>query len=78
MALDPQSLLSASSCFMCYGVSIAQALKLQLLSQIALAHNPAANVTPAALLTAGKCWPCFSNSDIGTMMELELLKIIAT
>lgn len=78
MATDAQSLITQAAPYMGMGVSIAMGIKLSLLAQIALAHNPAANVTPAALLTSAKCFNCFSNADLGMMMELALLAIIAT
>lgn len=77
-ATDPQSLLTQAAPYIGYGTSIFQGLKLALLAQIAVAHNAAANVTPAGLIAAGPCWPCFSNSDVGRLMELQLLRIIAT
>lgn len=43
MATDPQSLLSSSNCYMCYGVSQADAMSLALLAQIS--NNTA---TPAS------------------------------
>jgi hypothetical protein len=55
-----------------------QGLKVALLAQIALAHNASANVTPAGLITAGKCFACFADTDVGKIMELQLLVIIAT
>jgi hypothetical protein len=78
MATDAQSLLTQASPYIGFGTSIYQGLKIALLVQIALAHNPAANVTPQALITAGRCNACFANLDVGRIMELQLLTIIAS
>ena len=77
-ATDPQSLFNQSKCYLCVGISLFQALKLALLAQISLAKNAANDVTPAGLMTQGKCWPCFSNTDTGRIMELALLAQIAS
>jgi hypothetical protein len=77
-ATDSQSLLTQAQPYIGYGLSIFQGLKVALLVQIALAHNASANVTPAGLITAGQCFACFSNTDVGKIMELQLLVIIAT
>lgn len=53
-------------------------MKLALLRQIALTHNPAADVSAQALIAAAQCFACFSYADIGAMLELALLQIIAT
>lgn len=78
MATDPQSLMTQGHCFACYGASKFQIMKLALLQQIALAHNPLADVTPQGLLSAGKCLECFGMVSIPKLMELVLLQIIAT
>lgn len=75
---DPQGLFNLSKCYLCMGVSLFQALKLALLAQISQAKNAANDVTPAALMTQGKCFPCFSNVDTGRIMELALLAQIAS
>lgn len=77
-ATDPQSLLSSAQCYICQGVSTAQALKLSLLAKISLAHNPLNKVDPQSLLSQAKCFACFSNASIGRLMELALLAQIAT
>jgi len=53
-------------------------MKISLLVQISQAQNPANDVTPAGLIEQAKCFPCFSNSDLGQMFELALLAQIAT
>ena len=78
MNTDPQTLLTAAKCYVCEQVSIAQALKLQLLADISLAHNPANQVDPQSLLSQAKCFSCFSNASIGKLMELALLAQIAS
>lgn len=78
MATDAQTLLTEGKCYSCYGLSQAQTMKLALLRQIALTHNPAADVSAQALIAAAQCFACFSYADIGAMLELALLQIIAT
>ncbi len=75
---DPQTLLSSAQCYVCQGVTIAQAMKLQLLAQISLAHNPANQVDPQSLLSQATCFACFSEASTGKLMELALLAQIAT
>lgn len=77
MATDPQSLLTQASCYLCYGVSEAQAMKLALLAQISTTSNPENAVDPQSLITAGRCFACFANADVGAIMELALLAQIA-
>lgn len=74
---DPQTLLSSSQCYVCQGVSTFQALKLALLAQISLNHNPANKVDAQSLLSQAKCYACFSNASTGKLMELALLAQIA-
>lgn len=78
MNTDPQTLLTSAKCYVCEGVSIAQALKLQLLAQISLGRNPANQVDPQSLLSQASCFACFSNASIGKLMELALLAQIAS
>jgi hypothetical protein len=78
MATDAQSLLTQAAPYIGRGLSIFQGLKIALLVQIAQAHNASADVTPDGLLTAGKCFACYANTDVGKIMELQLLTIIAT
>lgn len=78
MATDAQTLLTQSKCYLCYGMSIFQAMKLALLAQISVAHNAANNTDPAYLLSQGSCYNCFSNPTTGQIMELVLLQQIAS
>lgn len=78
MATDPQSLMDQGKCYACYGVDETMIMRLALLAQISVAHNPANDTSPAALLALGKCFPCYGNGDIGTTFELALLVQIAT
>ena len=78
MNTDPQTLLSAAQCYVCQGVSIAQALKLQLLADISLAHNPANKVDPQSLMTQAKCFACFGQASAFQLLELALLAQIAS
>ena len=77
-ATDSQSLFTQANGYTGYGMSMYQALKIALLVQIAQAHNAAADVSPQGLITAGKCFSCFANADVGKIMELQLLVIIAS
>lgn len=78
MATDPQSLMDQGKCYACYGLSTVMVMRLALLAQISKNHNAANDTSPAALIAAGACWPCFSNADVGSLMELQLLVQIAT
>lgn len=78
MNTDPQTLMSNAQCYVCEGVSTFQALKLALLAQISVAHNPANQTDPQSLMAQAKCFACYSNASIGKLMELALLAQIAT
>jgi hypothetical protein len=78
VATDAQTLLTEGRCYSCFGLSEAQTMKLALLRQIALTHNPAADVSAQGLILAAQCFSCFSYADIGMTLELALLNIIAT
>jgi hypothetical protein len=78
MATDPQSLLTSGHCYVCYGASTFETLKLALLAQISTTHNPANNVTPQGLLAQGQCLECYGMVSIPRLMELVLLSQIAT
>jgi hypothetical protein len=77
-ATDPQSLITQAKCYLCYNITQFQGMKLALLAQVSLTHNPANNVTPQGLIDQSKCFACFSTADLGKMMELALLAQIAT
>lgn len=78
MATDAQSLLTQAKCFMCYGVSLYEGLKLALLAQISVAHNASNNTDPAFLLSTAQCFDCYGRPTIGQLFELALLQQIAT
>jgi len=78
MNTDPQSLLESAQCYVCQGVSLFQALKLSLLAQISLNHNPANKVDPQSLMAQAACLNCYANTSIGRLMELALLAQIAS
>ena len=78
MATDTQSLMSAGHCYVCYGASTFEILKLSLLAQISVTHNPANDVTPQGLLAQGECLECYGMASIPKLMELVLLNQIAT
>jgi len=70
---DPQSLLSAGACYACFGASLFQTMKLQLLADISLQSNPANDVSPQGLINQGKCYPCYANVSTPQLMELALM-----
>jgi hypothetical protein len=59
-------------------LSMYEIYKITLLSQIALAANPAADVSVQGLMTAARCYECSSYATPGQLMELALLAIIAS
>jgi hypothetical protein len=79
MATDAQSLLTQGVCYACYGASAFEIMKLSLLAQISIAHNPSNDVTPAALIVQARCYVCNTGQlTMARMMELSLLAQIAT
>ncbi len=79
MATDVQTLVQQGKCYACYGpTSMATLLRLALLRQIVLNHNPSAAVDPQSLLSDGRCYPCNSNASLAGTMELSLLSLWAT
>lgn len=77
-ATDPQSLMTQGSCFACYGASTYEIMKLALLAQISLAHNPDNNTDPVFLISEGRCYECFGQVTIPQLMILVLLNQIAS
>lgn len=75
-ATAPQDLLTAGSCFNCYGANAVQMMRLSLLVNILTALNPMASTNPQTLLTYGKCFNCYGASTV-EMIELALLNLIA-
>jgi len=70
--------MTAGSCYACLGsLSQFETMKLELLSQIAIAANPNADVTAQGLMEAAKCYECATNASIAQLLELALLAIIA-
>jgi hypothetical protein len=78
MNTDSQSLLSAGHCYVCFGASTFQSMKLALLASISTNHNPANQTDPQTLLTQAKCFACFSEASTPRLMELALLAQIAS
>lgn len=72
MATDPQSLLTAATCYDCY-LPQAWLLKLGLLKQILLNQNAMADTTPQGLITAAQCYDC---PPLYALYELGLLQQI--
>lgn len=77
MAVDSQTLLAASNCYMCNTPGEWQLMKLSLLRQIALSMNSMADVTPQGLINQANCYNCFGNPGMWQLMELALLAQIA-
>lgn len=75
---DPQSLITAGHCFVCYGASTAQTMKLALLVQISHNHNAANQTDPQSLISQGACLECFGMVSLPKLMELVLLNQIAS
>lgn len=70
-------LYQEANCFLCYGISQTQALKLALLRRQALQLDPEADVSPETLLANASCYNCYANGSVGDLLELALLAIIA-
>ena len=77
MALDPNTLYQEANCYLCLGITQAQALELALLRRQLLALVPNADTSVDALLQYGACYRCYSNGDIFTILKLALLDQIA-
>ena len=77
MALDPNTLYQEANCYLCLGISQAQALELALLRRQLLALVPDADTSVDTLLQYGSCYRCYSNGDIFTILKLALLDQIA-
>lgn len=78
MATDPQSLITAGTCYACFTASTFEIMKLSLLAAISTNHNPANRTDPASLLSQAKCYACNSNASQSKLMELALLAQIAS
>lgn len=76
MATAPQDLLSESECYVCFGASTVESLKLALLARTLLALDPTADVSASALMSYASCYACYAGSD-AELMELALLDQIA-
>ena len=77
MALDPNTLYQEANCYICLGISQAQALELALLRRQLLALVPDADTSVDTLLQYGACYRCYSNGDIFTILKLALLDQIS-
>lgn len=69
-------LFSEARCYLCLGMSVAQALKLAFLRRWLLVLDPAADTSPSAL-TAQACLICASGGSIAEMLEIALLSLIS-
>ena len=72
--IDPQSLLTATDCLACAGISMVQRLKIALLMRIAAIGGTAVDVQ--SLLDQGACLVC-AGIDLGSAIEIALLNQIA-
>ena len=68
---DPQELFNEAKCYLCEGVSVPQALRLELIARAVVAADPAADVTALGLLDYAKCYECYGAS-ISQLLELAL------
>lgn len=73
----PQELFSEAQCYVCYGMSAAQALTLTLEARWLLTLSAGANVAPAALLSYSPCLACYGGGDAFSIMETALLDQIS-
>jgi hypothetical protein len=77
-AIAPQSLLSESNCFRCFGGnSDVQLFRLSLLARILTILVPMAATDPQTLLAYAKCYQCNGEASLADMMELALLDQIS-
>lgn len=59
MACDPQTLMDEAKCLECkFTPGMLGYIQVQLLVDLLLALNPAADVTPESLIDRAKCWEC--------------------
>lgn len=75
-ATATQTLISEASCYLCVGISIAQAVKLALMARTLLALSPTADVSRQSLLAYAHCFACLGMS-VGELMEMALLDQIS-
>lgn len=75
---DPKTLITEGHCYVCYGASTAQVLKLALLARISKNHNSANKTDPDSLIAQGQCLECFGMVSIPKLMELVLFSQIAS
>lgn len=74
-AAQIQSLLDATNCYGCYGLSVAERLELGLLRQWLLSINSSADTSGATLLASVSCVVCFGAS-IFELLQIALLSAI--
>lgn len=73
MATEANTLYQEAACYLCVGVTQAEALTLALERRWLLSLNPAADTTPTALLQYGACYSCYTEGSVFDVMELALL-----
>lgn len=76
MASDFNTLNSEASCFLCAGVTQAEALKLALEARWLLALDPTADTSVAGLTNYGKCYACLGLS-LFDLLEISMLDQIS-
>jgi len=76
-ATAPSELTAETACFECLGLlQMAQRLRIALEIRALLAVDPAADVTPAALLSYGACYACLGMTRADAV-ELAILDQIS-
>lgn len=76
MATAAQDLFDEANCYVCFGASTVEALKLALLARTLVALDPTADVSADALMSYGSCYRCYDASNVA-IMELALLDQIS-
>lgn len=74
----PNELYQEAKCFLCYGMTQAQALKIALLVRQVTQRDPDADVTAEGLLTSASCYNCYAQGSMFDLFELALLDILST
>jgi len=78
MAFAAQTLFDEAKCYTCFGeLTAGQMLVLALERRILVARNPAADVSPQALVAYAKCDLCFTEGSMFDAMEMALLDQIS-
>lgn len=76
MATDANTLYEESKCYLCAGVTQAEALKLALEARWLLALDPTADTSVDGLTNYGKCYACLGLS-LFDLLEISMLDQIS-